>query len=232
MTAIEAVTVDYYNTLVREERGQLRGRRLEAWAGLLEDAGFELERMRLEAVFDDAMEQFRFAEAAEHCLEKLGFDVPSDVRVALVDAFGRAGEEAVFHLADGVEDSLRVLERTGIKLGIICDVGFTASALLRDHLSRHDVLPLFDHWSFSDEVGTYKPDPAIFQHALKGLGNPPPGRVAHVGDLRRTDVAGAKALGMVSVRYTGIHDDNSQPEPEADHVIAHHSHLAGVLGLA
>jgi FMN phosphatase YigB (HAD superfamily) len=242
MTAIEAVTFDYYNTLVREERGQLRGRRLEAWAGLLEEAGFALERMRLEAVFDDAMDahiaawranqQFRFAEAAEHCLEQLGFDVPTDVRVALVDAFGRAGEEAVFHLADGVEDSLRVLKRAGIKLGIICDVGFTASALLRDHLSRHDVLPLFDHWSFSDEVGTYKPDPAIFQHALTGLGSPPPGRVAHVGDLRRTDVAGAKAQGMVSVRYTGIHDDNSQPEPEADYVIEHHSHLAGVLGLA
>jgi len=242
MTAIEAVTFDYWNTLVREERGHLRGRRLEAWSGLLEEAGFAHQRKQLEAVYDSAWDahmaswranlQFRSAEAAEHCLEQLGFDVPPDVRAALLDAFSRAGEDAALQLADGVEDCLRILQRAGLKLGIICDVGFTSSALLRDHLSRHDVLPLFDHWSFSDEVGAYKPAPAIFEHALRGLGGPPPERVAHVGDLRRTDVAGAKAMGMLAVRYVGINDDVSQAEPEADHVIAHHSDLPGVLGVS
>ncbi len=118
-----------------------------------------------------------------------------------------------------------------MKLGIICDVGFTPSTTLRDHLIRHGVLPLFDHWSFSDEVGAYKPSPAIFQHALDGLDVVAPERVAHVGDLRRTDVAGARAMGMVSVRYTGINDDDTQPEPEADNVIAHHSELPEALGI-
>ena len=94
------------------------------------------------------------------------------------------------------------------------------------------MLPLFDHWSFSDEVGAYKPAPVIFEHALEGLGGPVPERVAHVGDLRRTDVAGALAMGMVAVRYTGISGDDSQPEPEAHHVIAHHADLPTVLGIA
>jgi FMN phosphatase YigB (HAD superfamily) len=92
------------------------------------------------------------------------------VRAALVEAFGRAGEEAELHLAEGTEDCLRTLKGAGIKLGIICDVGFTSSTMLRDHLIRHGVLPLFDHWSFSDEVGAYKPAAAIFEHALDGLG--------------------------------------------------------------
>ncbi|MDQ3573390.1 MAG: HAD family hydrolase [Actinomycetota bacterium] len=241
MTAIEAVTFDYWNTLVYEVRGHLRGRRLEAWSGLLEEAGFAHERMQLEAVYDVAWDtyvkswranqQFQAAEAAEQCVEQLGFDVPDDVRSALVDSFGRAGEEAELHLADGVEGCLRTLKGAGIRLGIICDVGFTSSTMLRDHLIRHGVLPLFDHWSFSDEVGAYKPAPAIFEHALEGLGGPTPERVAHVGDLRRTDVAGALAMGMVAVRYTGISDDDSQPEPEARHVIVRHSELPGVLGI-
>ena len=242
MTAIEAVTFDFWNTLVYELRGDLRGRRLEAWSGLLEEAGFALERQQLEAVYDETWEayvaswqanqQFQSAQAAERIIEQLGFDVPPDVRDALVDAFGRAGEHAELILADGVQECLVTLKAAGLKLGIICDVGFTASAMLRDHLIRHGLLPLFDHWSFSDEVGAYKPAPVIFEHALEGLGGPVPERVAHVGDLRRTDVAGALAMGMVAVRYTGISDDDSQPEPEAHHVIAHHADLPTVLGIA
>jgi FMN phosphatase YigB (HAD superfamily) len=241
MSAVEAVTFDYWNTLVYEVRGQLRGRRLEAWSGLLEEAGFAAERLQLEAVYDQAWEayvsswranqQFQAAQAAEHIIEQLGFDVPADVRAALVESFGRAGEEAELRMAEGVQDCLGALKEAGLKLGIICDVGFTASSILRDHLIRHGLLPLFDHWSFSDEVGAYKPDRAIFEHALEGLGGPVPERVAHVGDLRRTDVAGALAMGMVAVRYTGISDDDSQPEPEAHHVVAHHAQLPGVLGV-
>ena len=241
MTAIEAVTFDFWNTLVYELRGHLRSRRMEAWSGLLEEGGFALERVELEAVYDgaweaylaswEANEQFLAAQAAEHIIENLGFAVPVDVREKLVDAFGRAGADVELRLADGLEPCLRTLRDAGLKLGIICDVGFTPSSTLRDHLIRHGVLPLFDHWSFSDEVGAYKPSPVIFEHALEGLGRPVPGRVAHVGDLRRTDVAGALNMGMVAVRYTGIEDDDSQPEPEGHHVVDHFDHLPAALGL-
>jgi len=239
MAAIEAVTFDYWNTLVYEVRGQLRSHRVEAWAGLLEEAGFATERLRLEAVFDTAWdayvtswhanEQFQAAEAAEHILETLGFAVPSEVRATLIEAFGRAGEQVELYLADGIVECLHALKGAGVKLGIICDVGFTASPALRAHLISHHILPLFDHWSFSDEVGAYKPSPVIFEHALAGLGDPAPERVAHVGDIRRTDIAGARAMGMVAVRYTGISDDDTQPEPEGDIVIASHAELPQAL---
>jgi putative hydrolase of the HAD superfamily len=241
-TAVEAVTFDYWNTLVYEERGHLRGRRIEAWTGIFEDVGFAVERERLDAAFDvswtryveswTANEQYQAARAAEDVLEDLGFDVPADVRTQLIDSFGRAGEEAELHLTDGIEDTLLALKDAGIRLGIICDVGMTGSAILREHLIRHQILPLFDHWSFSDEVGAYKPSPVIFEHALEGLGGPVPERVAHVGDIRRTDVAGAKAMGMIAVRYIGVSDDQSQPEPEGDHVITKHAELLDVLGVA
>ena len=241
MSAIEAVTFDFWNTLIYEDRGHLRGRRLEAWAGILEDVGFAIERERLDVAFDaswqryveswTANQQYQAVKAAEDILEDLGFDVPPDVRVALIEAFTSAGEEAELHPTEGIGSCLKVLKDAGLKLGIICDVGMTPSASLRNHLIRHGLLPLFDHWSFSDEVGAYKPSRVIFEHALVGLGDPVPARVAHVGDIRRTDVAGAKAMGMVAVRYTGVSDDQSQPEPEGDHVVQSHVDLPTVLGV-
>jgi FMN phosphatase YigB (HAD superfamily) len=52
----------------------------------------------------------------------------------------------------------------------------------------------------------------------------------HVGNLRRTDVAGARALGMTSVRIRARHDDTSEL-PEADHVVVSHAELGRLLGL-
>jgi len=41
-------------------------------------------------------------------------------------------------------------------------------------------------------------------------------------------VAGAKGMGMTSVRYTGMFDDDTADQPEADHVIADHRLLPGI----
>jgi FMN phosphatase YigB (HAD superfamily) len=238
---VDVVTFDFWNTLVWEETGHTAGRRREAWAGLLEEAGFAMERSLLDAVFKESWErfvqrwnanqQYQAVQAAEEMLERLGFDVPPPVARSLVTAFTTAGEEAVLHLADGVEDCLDRLSEAGIGLGIICDVGMTPSVTLRAHLERHGVLERFDHWSFSDDVGHYKPARQIFEHALAGLGGVAPERAAHVGDIRRTDVAGARAMGMLSVRYTGISDDGTRPRPEADVVISHHRELPAAVGL-
>jgi len=123
------------------------------------------------------------------------------------------------------------LRSTGVRIGIVCDVGMTPSSSLIGLLDARGILSLFDHWSFSDEVGVYKPDPAIFRHALAGLGSPDPGRVAHVGDRTRTDVAGALGMGMVAVRYTGVYDDEDEGPP-ADHVVRSHADLCPILGLS
>jgi FMN phosphatase YigB (HAD superfamily) len=239
-SGLRAVTFDYWNTLVYEERGHIRGRRLSAWVGILEDAGFAHEREALEAAFDatweayvsswTANQQFLAARAAEHTLEVLGYEVPPDVRAALVDAFSRAGEGAELHLTDGVEKMLRSLKDRGVRVGIVCDVGWTPSHVLRAHLEGRGVLDLFDAWAFSDEVGVYKPDPLIFAHVLGELGVEAPA-TAHVGDLKRTDVLGARGSLMMAVRYRGVFDDDTLPDVEADVVVDHHDDLLPALGL-
>lgn len=238
---VEAVTFDYWNTLCAEPAPfHMRDRRIEAWLGLLEDAGFATERDLLQDAFATSWErevekwtsgeQMSYVQAAEWVLESLGHDVPPDLRTTLLDAFLAVGEDADIRPTPNVQATLETLKDAGIKIGIVCDVGYTPSTTLRAFLDRHGLLDKFDHWSFSDEVGCYKPSPVIFQHALDGLGADPH-TTAHVGDLRRTDIAGARAMGMTTVRYVGIYDDDSQPEPEGHHVIADHADLPRVLGV-
>ena len=241
VAAYDAVTFDHWNTLVYEEGGALRGRRIESWQEILAGAGLDVSEeavtIAFEAAWDEYLKRwttgrhFEGVRAAEVAVSALPVAVEPDVVAELAAAFVQAGDKLDFAVADGIEECLADLRRAGVKIGIVCDVGFTPSTTLRDHLERRGLLKYFDGWSFSDEVGAYKPDRAIFDHTLASVGDPPPERVAHVGDLRRTDVAGAQAMGMTAVRYTGVFDDDPQNGPEGDIVIKHHVELPAALGL-
>jgi putative hydrolase of the HAD superfamily len=235
-----AVTFDFWNTLVVDGGGRLgHNRRLDAWLGILEDAGFATEREQLEKAMAEswqtflahwqAGEQYTHTEAAIEIVERLGYKVPPDVHDGLLRTYSYGEEKP--SLTPNIEQCLRTLRGAGVRIGIICDVGMTPSVELRGILEHFGVLELFDHWSFSDEVGHYKPSPLIFDHALAGLGGIAADRAAHVGDLRRTDVAGALGYGMTAVRYTGCFDDAEFDGPDTDLVIADHADLPAALGL-
>lgn len=236
---IEAVTFDFWNTLVWEPPGQLVAGRMRAWAALLNEAGLAVDPARIEAAHAEAFAEYQaawkantqyvVADAADRMLAELGLEVDEDLRSALTRSFGEAGAATELQPADGLADCLRALQRAGVGRGIVCDIGLTPSSTLLDRLDRWGLLDLFEAWAFSDEVGVYKPEPAIFGVALAALGVEP-GRAAHVGDRFRTDVAGARAMGMVSVRYTGFYDDPDQGVAEADLVIGHLSDLPAALG--
>ena len=64
-----------------------------------------------------------------------------------------------------------------------------------------------------------------------------PDEAAHVGDNERTDVAGAKALGMTAIQYTGLYEmagwlPEQAPGRLADHVIDDFAMLPALLGVA
>ena len=248
--APSAVTFDYWNTLCCEPPGgYLRGRRLEAMSQVLVDAGVGsagVVHPVLTAGYDAAWlgwhdgwqtnRQFTGVDAA-HCIcdaleGNFGHStVLTGLRSRLLEAFAGQGEGAELTVVDGVADTLAALSARGVRLAIICDVGFTPAPALRGHLDRHGLLKFFDHWSFSDEVGVYKPHPQIFEHALAGLGGPDPRRCVHVGDRRRTDVAGGRQAGMRTVRITTAFDDPDEDGPPGDVVIASYEELLPALGL-
>ena len=60
----------------------------------------------------------------------------------------------------------------------------------------------------SEAARCYKPQPAIFEHALANLGATPD-RVVHIGDSLHSDIAGAQSLGIDTIwvrRPRRIHD--------------------------
>jgi FMN phosphatase YigB (HAD superfamily) len=241
-TAVEAVTFDFWETLCRRAPGALEAARSESLTAVLAQAELVVEADVLDRVLHDvwttweaewaAGRAYYGPEAAGGVVDLLlaeGLPV-EPLRKALVAAFLATHEHADLFLVDGVADVLGTLSTHGIRLGIICDVGFIESRLLRRALERHEVLHRFQHWSFSEEVGAYKPDRRIFEHALAGLGGVAPAHAAHVGDLRRTDVQGARAAGMLAVRFAGVNDDASDL-PDADVVIRSYAELPAALGL-
>ena len=251
------VTFDFWDTLVHAPSGlATRSARRDRLARVLAAAGHDLDPTGVDQALADvrrafdehwaANEQFSGIEATGVFLDLMGVTLEGEVLTDVTNAFMGVGDDTLPALTPNIGRVLRSLQERGVKLGIICDVGLSPSFVLRSHLERHGVLDLFDHWSFSDEVGHYKPSPIIFRHALDGLGRVDPAAAAHVGDLRRTDVAGARAFGMTAVRYAGSNDDVIEPAegdrshpgmavsdesaPEAHHVIVDHAQLLDVLG--
>lgn len=246
MTArYEAVTFDFWNTLLVPRDEHVREARAAAVIAALAEAGVPVEREQLDRAFVELLEvfnehwaanrQFTARHASETLLQRLGVSLDEAAAELVHDAFGRSATDSMPPLAPNVREVLEALRARGVRIGIICDVGMTPSPVLRDYLHRYGLLGHFEHWSFSDEVGVYKPHREIFEHALAGLGGVEPDRVAHIGDLRRTDVAGARAMGITAVRYRAVHDDpvpdDGAEAPEGDHVLDDHLELLDALAL-
>ncbi|MCC5952777.1 MAG: HAD family hydrolase [Acidimicrobiia bacterium] len=248
-----AVTFDFWDTLVRSDLMPTREARATAVAAALADldravdddalAGAIAEAGRDYAEHWHANRQYTAEDGAGFVLRSLGLDGDRAVVDAVMSAFVQAAADIEVEITPNIAPTLRRLRDAGVKIGIVCDVGMTPSVTLRGYLDSHGLLELFDGWSFSDEVGVFKPDPVIFRHALDGLGGVEPERAAHIGDLNRTDIAGAAAVGMAAVRYAGVNDDGHPlleggPEADpgvlavtADAVISDHAALPAVLGL-
>ncbi|MBQ90564.1 MAG: hypothetical protein CL441_03950 [Acidimicrobiaceae bacterium] len=234
-----AVTFDLWNTLLVSVPGAVEVRSRH-WRAVIGERGLDVDDDLLHGTlsmlpvrFDEEWRAGRLygpEQALAECFAALGDRIGDDDRVALADAF----EEASHHLdvspVDGAAAVARLLTGAGLAVGIISDTTLAVGRHLRGYLDRFGVLAHLDHQAFSDEVGAYKPDRRIFEAALAGLGVDDPAGVVHVGDLRRTDVAGARAMGMATVRFRGAVDD-AEEGPEADAVIDRLADLPALLGL-
>lgn len=84
------------------------------------------------------------------------------------------------------------------KVGLITN---GVSQTQRSRLALHDFEKYFDAIVVSGEFEIAKPNPAIFQEALRLLAIKPGGRVLMVGDSLSSDMAGANLSGLSSCWY-------------------------------
>jgi putative hydrolase of the HAD superfamily len=236
LVGLRAITFDCWGTLIFDRPAGEDGRsslevRVEA---LARHADIPLDRARelLTTAWrhhHDAWVDLRSYGApgvATFCLHELGIDDPNR-HAALVEEFEKASAAFGVETVPGAVEVLDEIRARDMRTALVCDTGFTPGRIVRSLLADKGLLERLDVLAFSDEVGVPKPHERMFRTALDGIGVEA-SAAAHVGDLRRTDVAGARGAGMQSVRFAGVYDDTSD-HPEADLVITKMSELAGLL---
>jgi FMN phosphatase YigB (HAD superfamily) len=237
----EAVTFDFWGTLFKWNGGAAEVRR-QSVRDFVAQHRANLSAEVVDAAFaagisaqDRAWRQsnhFGPAAIIEHFLAELRLEAPPESLAELQRLIEDPLPDRVLTPIPGVEAAIERLRAHGLRLGIVCDSGMMVGRVLRGQLERAGLARHFEAGAlaFSDEVGVTKPRPEIFRRALGGLGVEP-GRAAHIGDLRFTDMAGARALGMRSVRFRGFNDDTGDG-PEGDATIDDYEELEAALGIA
>ena len=121
-------------------------------------------------------------------------DVRGDVRpyaTAMCDSFLQTED---FYLDDEALPTLRGLKQRGLAVGVISN----APKGLAHTLEKYGILPELIVAVGSQDIGFEKPDPRIFNYALKETGMQAQD-CAYVGDEYMTDARAAKAVGMLGI---------------------------------
>lgn len=207
------VTFDCWQTLIYDHGAHGLGRyRIEQVAAVT-----QVEPQRIADAFSAAWIAHQRAwhrriafsgpEITRHVLQALAVELAPEREAELVTTLE---DELLTHdvrVIEGARELLAELRSAGVRVALICDTGFSPGRVIRQLLARVGLLEHLEVQIFSNEIRVPKPHPRAFRAALEGLGVSAEGAV-HVGDLRRTDVAGARAAGMGTVRFCGRNDDS------------------------
>lgn len=235
---IRAVTFDYWQTLYAETQ-EVQQRRMDLMATYAHEffmgRGREAQPRQLRLALGVLAREVG-AERDNHQagvpVDELGQRLGRIVGIALDAAEGRKLGELISWsmreeppaLVEGAREALEALHGRA-KLAVISDTGIMVGA---DHyavMEADGVVGLFEQFTFSDQTGTTKPLARQFLHTLHRLGCRAEEAV-HVGDLERTDVLGAKGVGMRAIRILWPGND---PTTVADAAVERIAEVPGVL---
>ena len=234
---LRAITFDYWDTLYEgsnlPERIQVR---VEAVGRLLTSYGVTLGPTALSDLYRAAGREaerwwrdergYTTVDRLHWTLRQMGVEPRS--RCDDVEAAARTVDAALLShppsLLPGAAEAVRKLA-SRYRLAIISDTGF-ASGRAQDALLAHDgLLEHFRATVYSCDVGVPKPKQEMFEAALRALGTEPR-ETLHVGDIERTDVCGALAMGMRAIRLDVMRDSG---ESAAERVVRSFEELLGCL---
>ena len=235
---LRAVTFDFWSTLFVDTRGREReALRATVLEDTLNAAGLQATEQALadslraswdyfEAVWLNEHRTPSCGELVDAILGSLGAQLPTQLLEDLVDRFERLILDIPPEPMPGAVYTLPQLA-TRYRLAIICDTGYSPGVVLRELLDHHDLLGHFSYTYFSNEHGMSKPDARVFLHVLEEL-DVRPGEAAHVGDIQRTDIAGAQAAGMSAIHFVGANNADV-PRSTGDAIVSHFEALPQAL---
>ncbi|MEI7744999.1 MAG: HAD family hydrolase [Chloroflexota bacterium] len=236
---IEAVTLDFGNTLVPVAAAGLRGvvsvtaREMAERFGrfAVEDvlAAWHEERERQ---FREEVPRFREVDLAQRVVRilarlrgmappppEIAWDDEAAARLSTpdetahaVDVYSRAFIEALppDPAAIGVLQALAGRYRVGILSN------WPLAVTIDRYADARGWMPYLHAVVVSQRVGTIKPHPAIFEAARSALGNPEPVSICHVGDDWAADIVGAREAGWRAAWLAIRPEDSPLPGSERD----------------
>ncbi len=199
------VTFDLWNTLIEnKDYNEMRKRFLvhaiEAHSANREQIESTFTLMHEHALKEWETPPYRFFtnfKKIDFFTARLGIRIQDKERDAITRYFEECILESPPQLHAGVKETLEWL-RPRYAIALVSDTGYTPGSVMRRILAGHGILDLFDTCVFSDEIGYNKPHPSMFKKALDDTRSVS-GHAIHVGDMLRTDIAGAKGAGMRAV---------------------------------
>ncbi len=210
---ITTVTIDFWNTLFDSSNGIGRNNaRQRSLIQTIDRHGITIMGDEYQAAVEAAWAMFHEVWNKEHrtptpkeLVEYIWnfLKLPEDLQAVerLVVEFGESILQAPPMIISGVKEALQILKEK-YTLAIVSDTGFSPGSVMKILMKKNNIFDYFTAFSFSNETGVSKPNPKAFSSALDILGCSPANAV-HIGDIERTDIAGAKALGMKAILYKG-----------------------------
>ena len=138
--------------------------------------------------------------------------------------------EPVLETADlppDVVPTLAALRDGDVKLGLVVNTAHQGQVIDR-HLEQLGLLGFFPVRAYSTEIGARKPNPHLFQTALKQL-DVSPGEALFVGDDPKLDIFGAQRAGMRAV--VRIPPGSARGRGMADYAIERISQLLDIFDI-
>lgn len=213
---IEVVLFDFVGTLVSVvDQPELELKSL--YQSLVSD-GFNVPLQSFRDAYEAVYHRYREIRLREQreigspvwvaeALEALGFKARPDDEAVIrgVEAFFNPYLESM-QPYPCVVSTLSELARRGLKLGLVSS--FSYARVVTGALARFGLQAYFDAVVISQDVGWRKPNPRIFNEALRRLGVDSSSS-ALVGDEPTDDVLGAASVGMRTVLVLAPREDQS-----------------------
>lgn len=241
---IKLVTVDFWNTLFDSSNGVNRNAvRQHVFAAEISKLDTKVSKEEFQNAIQASWEFFNNIwmnqqrtpetfETIEYLWNYLKLPYNHESIKEVAKSFAESIIDYPPKLMDGAKESLDSLKSQGYRIGLISDTGFTPGSILKIVMKNAGVLDLFDDFSFSDETGVSKPHSKAYYKLLDGFGVLP-NEALHIGDIEKTDIIGAKQIGMYAVRFSGdetaVLNKNNPKVSVADAEIHNWSEFLGTI---
>lgn len=241
---IKLVTVDFWNTLFDSSNGVNRNAvRQHVFAAEISKLDTKVSKEEFQNAIQASWEFFNNIwmnqqrtpetfETIEYLWNYLKLPYNHESIKEVAKSFAESIIDYPPKIIDGAKESLDSLKSQGYRIGLISDTGFTPGSILKIVMKNAGVLDLFDDFSFSDETGVSKPHSKAYYKLLDGFGVLP-NEALHIGDIEKTDIIGAKQIGMYAVRFSGdetaVLNKNNPKVSVADAEIHNWSEFLGTI---